>query len=208
MPTCPAGHESHTTDYCDVCGVVLVAKAHAGATAERCPNCAEPRVEYGRFCERCRYDFVAGAPAPSAPAQAPARAWTAIIVADRAYYDAVVARGGPDAGAVIFPPYCPPRDVTLSGAQIRIGRHSASRGVTPEIDLAGPPEDPGVSHLHAVLLAQPDGTWVLVDPGSTNGTCLNDDPKPIGVNVPVPVRDGDRIHIGAWTTITLRLHED
>ena len=64
--------------------------------------------------------------------------------------------------------------------------------------------DPGVSHLHAVLLLQPDGNWAVVDPGSTNGTTLNDDPEPVKTDVPIPVRDGDRIHVGAWTTITVR----
>jgi pSer/pThr/pTyr-binding forkhead associated (FHA) protein len=44
----------------------------------------------------------------------------------------------------------------------------------------------------------------LRDLGSTNGTTLNDDPTPIGREVGAPVSDGDRIHIGAWTTITLR----
>ncbi len=77
----------------------------------------------------------------------------------------------------------------------------------PEIDLGAPPEDPGVSHLHAVLLAQPDGTWNLVDPGSTNGTTVNGGSEPIPVNVPKPMADGDRIHVGAWTTITLSLQE-
>jgi pSer/pThr/pTyr-binding forkhead associated (FHA) protein len=55
-----------------------------------------------------------------------------------------------------------------------------------------------------MLLRQDDGSYVLVDPGSTNGTTLNDDLTPIAVNVPVPVADGDRIHVGAWTTLTLR----
>jgi pSer/pThr/pTyr-binding forkhead associated (FHA) protein len=77
----------------------------------------------------------------------------------------------------------------------------------PEIDLSAPPEDPGVSHLHAVLLAQPDGTWNLVDPGSTNGTTVNGGTEPIPVNAPLPMADGDRIHVGAWTTITLSLQE-
>ncbi len=54
-----------------------------------------------------------------------------------------------------------------------------------------------------MLIAQPDGGWHLVDPGSTNGTFINDAPEPIEVNVDVPVGDGDRIHMGAWTTITL-----
>jgi hypothetical protein len=55
-----------------------------------------------------------------------------------------------------------------------------------------------------VLLARPGGAWTLVDPGSTNGTTVNGATDPIAVNVEVPVGDGDRIHVGAWTTITLR----
>lgn len=129
--------------------------------------------------------------------------WTAVITADREYYDSVVALGGPDAAALAFPPYCPERRVVLFGHQVRIGRRSVSRAILPEIDLAVPPEDPGVSHLHAVLLAQPDGTWVVIDPGSTNGTTVNGGAEPLRVNVPFPVGDGDRIHVGAWTTITL-----
>jgi hypothetical protein len=76
--------------------------------------------------------------------------------------------------------------------------------MTPEIDLSGNPEDPGVSHLHAVLLAQPDGTWALFDPGSANGTKINSGADPIAPNVTVPVHDGDRIFLGAWTVITIR----
>ena len=148
---------------------------------------------------------------PSTPGPPPAEVrWTVVISADRAYYDSVIAQGGPDAASLAFPPYCPDRHVDLvAGAgrdrAVRIGRRSVSRGLEPEIDLSVPPADPGVSHLHAVLLPQPDGTWLLVDPGSTNGTTLNGDTKPVDVNVPVPVGDGDRIHIGAWTTLTLVL---
>jgi pSer/pThr/pTyr-binding forkhead associated (FHA) protein len=92
----------------------------------------------------------------------------------------------------------------MTADRVQIGRRSVSRGIDPEIDLSVPPEDPGVSRLHAVLLAQPDGSWTLVDVGSANGTTLNDDLDPIPVNVPVPVKDGDRVHVGAWTTITLK----
>lgn len=128
--------------------------------------------------------------------------WEAIAAADRAYFDQVIAEAGPDAGAVRFPPYCPERSFALIGPQVRIGRTSRSRGEAPEIDLTGPPEDPGVSHLHAVLLEQSDGTWQLVDPGSANGTTLND--RRVEINNPVPVRAGDRIKLGAWTVITVR----
>lgn len=131
--------------------------------------------------------------------------WSVLVAADRDYYEAMMALGGPEAAALTFPPYSPERWLPLIGERVRIGRRSTSRAIFPEIDLSAPPEDPGVSHLHAVLLAQPDGTWVLVDPGSTNGTTVNGATDPIAVNVPVPVGAGDRIHVGAWTTITLFL---
>lgn len=237
MPSCPSGHDSASTDFCDVCGLAIggasdpVASSGsvggsasaAGEAAEKCPECGEPRT--GRFCEGCSYDFVVGASSgPSAVVVAPAALeaevavvgpvgesvevprtdrWTAVVVADREYFDAVQAQEGPDAAAITFPAYCPERHFTLAGDQVRIGRASRSRGLVPEIDLTGPPSDPGISHLHAVLLAQPRGGWAVVDPGSTNGTTINDDPEPIRTDVAVPVVNGDRIHVGAWTTITL-----
>ena len=147
-------------------------------------------------------------PAATPPAAAgtglPATAGVAaVITADRWYYETVMAQHGPDAASIAFPAVYPPRRVPLAGPQMVIGRHSTSRGLNPEIDLTGPPEDPGVSHLHAVLQPHPDGGWTITDPGSTNGTTINDDPRPIEVGVPIPVRPGDRIHVGAWTTITL-----
>jgi hypothetical protein len=132
-----------------------------------------------------------------------AASWTAVVTADRDYYETVLRQSGDD-GGFVFPPYCPERRIPLDGPQIRIGRRSVSQGTRPEIDLGEPPEDPGASHTHAVLLAQPDGTWTLVDPGSTNGTTVNGGEDPIPVNVQVPLQDGDRIHVGVWTTITLR----
>ncbi|MEV5412862.1 FHA domain-containing protein [Thermopolyspora sp. NPDC052614] len=130
--------------------------------------------------------------------------WHVVASADRRYYDSVVAQGGPDAAKIAFPPYCPERFFPLIGGEIRIGRRSRSRGITPEIDLSGVPEDPGISHLHAVLVAQPDGSWTLLDPGSANGTKINESPDPIATNVPIPVTDGDRVYLGAWTVLVLR----
>jgi pSer/pThr/pTyr-binding forkhead associated (FHA) protein len=127
-----------------------------------------------------------------------------VVSADLAYYETVCAQNGPDVAVLAFPPYCPERRVPLAGRQIRIGRRSVSQGTVPEIDLSEPPEDPGVSHTHAVLLARPDGGWSLVDPGSTNGTTVNGGGEPIAVNTEIALRDGDRIHVGAWTTIMVR----
>lgn len=132
--------------------------------------------------------------------------WLAVVTADREYFDRVVAAGGPEAAAISFPPYCPERRFALGaprpGEEKQIGRHSASRGIDPAIDLTGPPADPGVSRLHAVLIGQADGSWAVLDPGSENGTFVND--AEITVGVQVPLRDGDRIHLGAWTAITIR----
>ncbi|MGI5282603.1 FHA domain-containing protein [Nonomuraea polychroma] len=230
MATCPQGHASGSDDYCDVCGTQMAAAPPtsdpapvAGPAAQSCPICQTPRA--GQFCEVCGHDYSSAgsaaqrehpglhseqgsasgqgnrAPVPLLATAGGAR-WEAVTAADRSYYEKVIAEGGPDAGAVAFPPYCPERSFGLYGEQVRIGRRSRARNVEPEIDLTGPPEDPGVSHLHAVLLAQPDGSWMLVDPGSSNGTQVNG--KPLKVNVPVKIAPGDRIHVGAWTVITIR----
>ncbi len=123
------------------------------------------------------------------------------MAADRVYYDMVQAASGGDGANIPFPAYCPERRFQLTGSEMRIGRRSPSRGLEPEIDLTGPPTDPGISRLHAVLIATPDGSWAVLDPGSANGTQVN------GTDIPtsqrIPLRDGDRISLGAWTTITI-----
>jgi pSer/pThr/pTyr-binding forkhead associated (FHA) protein len=125
-----------------------------------------------------------------------------VVTADRGYYDQMQITRALAGPSVPFPSYNNERRFPLAGNQMRIGRRSAARGVEPEIDLAGPPADPGVSRLHAVLIAGPDGTWGVLDPGSANGTLLNG--REIAVGNLVPLHDGDRINLGAWTAITVR----
>jgi FHA domain len=139
-------------------------------------------------------------PDPAPTAGGPA-VWTAVVGSDHAYFEEVVAAGGPDAATLEFPAYCPERRFRLAGPEMRIGRRSVSHGLEPEIDLTGPPTDPGVSRMHAVLIAQPDGGWAILDPGSENGTSVNG--TEIASGARVPLRDGDRVHIGAWTVITI-----
>jgi hypothetical protein len=269
MPTCPAGHTSASSDFCDVCGMRIGASASASAgaqpqepqpqepqpqaPAEPCPHCGAAKS--GRFCESCGFDFDAGGdvgrrertiegvivpppgtgpavpaepsprpppaapvpataePVPASAAAAPAGgapvpaaggpvAWTAVVASDHDYFEDVVAAGGPDSAALTFPDYCPERRFRLAGPEMRIGRRSASQGLEPEIDLTGPPTDPGVSRMHAALIAEPDGSWTVLDPGSENGTLVNG--TEIAAGVRVPLHDGDRIHLGAWTVITVR----
>ncbi|MFE7568857.1 FHA domain-containing protein [Streptomyces sp. NPDC057539] len=136
--------------------------------------------------------------------QQPPAGWTAVIGPDREYFMAMMQRSGPEATGLNLPAYSPEQRLPLAGNQVTIGRRRHSTGESPEIDLSVPPEDPGVSHQHAVLVHQPDGSWAVVDQNSTNGTTINGAEDPIQPYVPVPLKDGDRVHVGAWTTITIR----
>ena len=129
--------------------------------------------------------------------------WVAVAHADLDYYEAATALGDLEAPRVPFPRDWPSRTFVLSGERAWIGRRGRARGHRPEIDLGGWPFDPGVSRLHAVLLAVPDG-WALLDSGSAGGTSLNYPTARVPVDELTPLVDGDRIHLGAWTTITLR----
>ena len=126
-----------------------------------------------------------------------------LVNADRDYYKAQIERGDIIEAEFPYPKYPHERRFTFAQSPIRIGRASASRGIAPEIDLTGPPLDPAVSHLHAQLLRHEEG-WVVVDLGSANGTRLNDSEEPLEAETEIPVRRGDRIHLGVWTTITIQ----
>ena len=79
MTTCPAGHETEATDYCDVCGIAMSSGAEAtapapddtatfsaadpaaeGAADGTCPNCQASNPTDALFCEACGYDFTTG----------------------------------------------------------------------------------------------------------------------------------------------------
>jgi FHA domain-containing protein len=209
---CPRGHESQATDYCDQCGALIVARSPGGGTGggatevlpvfeeadtspavrrEPCPACGAQRSGNDRYCESCGHDFLGPPPARSG--------WEAIVTADRTQFERLAVSG------VSFPADYRERRFALANGENRIGR---SRGhpdeQAPEIDLSAAPADPGVSRLHATLERRSDGAIVVRDLGSTNGTMVNDDPAPIDPQEAIPLADGDRVHVGAWTTITVR----
>jgi len=208
---CPSGHQSQTVDYCDQCGARIGAGGPGSATdpgatstmfpvleevdtspairREPCPACGATRSGDDRYCEECGYDFLL----PGAVA------WEAVVAADRAQFDRHSVPG------VTFPVYYGERRFILVEGENRVGR---SRGQpdedVPEIDLAASPVDPGISRVHAVIERCENGGCVLRDVGSTNGTFVGDEPAPIPPHTDVPLADGQRFHLGAWTTITLR----
>lgn len=143
---------------------------------------------------------------PDAPGATGTGSWVVTVWADPDYHELVRARQTAGSASVDtdFPAALAPRDVVLCGEEVRIGRAGDPAGHDPpEIDLSGPPRDPGVSHLHAVLMALPRDRWIVIDAGSTNGTTLNYGEDPLPPDTPVALRSGDRIHLGAWTTLTI-----
>ncbi len=203
MPTCADGHASVADDYCDVCGSPMAAPPPStSAASSSCPACRAPVS--GRFCEECGHDSAMPAPVPDAPAptvSVPVSTWTALVAADRTFYERVLADGGPD--TVEFPEAYPERRIILRRATNLIGRRNRDQGVDPEIDLAIHPADRGVSTQHAVLRIRDSGP-TITDLGSTNGTTINDSNEFLRNGEEIALGDGDRIHVGAWTTITMR----
>jgi hypothetical protein len=165
---------------------------------KECPACEATVV--GRFCEACGHDSELPPPAPPTVTTPASVEWIAVIGADRDFYDRVLAHGGPD--AVEFPAFYPERRIVLHGDTTLVGRRNREQGVEPEIDLGIHPADRGVSTQHAVLRISDSGLTVT-DLGSTNGTTINDSEELLVNGEEKPLCDGDRIHLGAWTTITI-----
>ena len=194
--SCLNGHASETSDYCSVCGAPLTAPAPKAAPTPReqqCPNCGAPVDATASACTECGHVLSASV------AEAPwvEQNWEVVVRPDRDYYEMLEPDG------MEFPETTSSRRVPLLGDLVTIGRRSKRKGIEPEIDLSTSMEDTGVSHRHAVLMRRPEGTWALVDQGSTNGTYLNGEQEPVPPNHPIPLSDGDKIHVGAWTTLAM-----
>ena len=222
---CPNGHQSQDPEWCDTCGARLGAAPAAVVTspppdpvvaptpAVDCPHCGTPNEAGALFCEGCGYDFTTGQAPPTtqptgavepseSPAAPAAQGWVVVVEVDRPWYELK--------GQLAEHP-CPPASsstIALTASTALIGRTSQSRQLHPEIALDG---DTGVSRRHAQLLCAADGSWTVVDLGSSNGTYVvsagespGHDVEAIPVGIPHPVADRDAIYLGAWTKLTLR----
>ena len=218
MYSCPKGHSSSDADFCSECGAKIMGLGVAesvistpivtqGSTIP-CPDCNTPHeADSGNFCEICGYSFLTGIGGgnpfpvevrqsvnPSAPTRetmAPSSRvceWQALISIDPslASPDSPVA---PTQGLIT---------IVLASSTNLIGRMSQARGIHPEIPLDF---DDAVSSRHGILTKYPDGTLVLRDIGSANGTMVNG--KEIAIMVDIPIRSGDEITLGHWTRIKL-----
>ncbi|WP_406298974.1 FHA domain-containing protein [Embleya sp. NBC_00888] len=141
-----------------------------------------------------------GGPGPTEDPPPPRTVWTARVVPDHDYFLRVLEWDGPDAHSMRFPHEQEPWTLELTGESMRIGRrNSSTSSAPPEIPIG----DPGVSRRHAMLLRCGDGTWEVMDLGSANGTTINAGFDRVRRD-PVHLKDGDRVHVGAWTTLEIR----
>jgi hypothetical protein len=162
-------------------------------TTRGCPVCGDACFTDERYCQACGADVEA-----SRPTRDEIGGWEALVLSDRAFFEMN------DAGDLPFPSPPVERVFRLKSGRATIGRSSASSGERPDLDLSFSPTDRGVSHRHAVLALRPDGTWSITDCGSFNGTFINDRTERLAPDDEVALAPGDRIHVGAWTTIVLR----
>lgn len=192
---CAAGHRSSSTDVCDICGAPMLAQTGLGQGSDA-------------------YVDATVVMRPPAPARGdshaqPTQQWLSTNPVEW------VAEVGVDAGwyhgqqtTHRMPTVGPPTIVALPARSVLIGRRSSSRGTHPDLDCSA---DPGVSRRHAQLTF--DGQrWFVEDLGSSNGTFVAHagrglPEQPIAVRSNVELAVGDRIYIGAWTSIAVRLAE-
>jgi hypothetical protein len=218
---CREGHDSTELDYCSVCGAAMPVGGGASTRTSTstsggasCPQCGEPKPEPdARFCEVCRYDFVSrvpgpppaarAAPPPPAPAPAPAPVPVPVPVADppKAKWDLVLtidATLDEEPDPAVPPPKDPERIFPVELPEMLVGRRDDKQNIRPAIPL----NDPGASRRHARFLLQPDGTVVLHDLASMNGTKLNGEDVVSGSQRPLVA--GDKVTLGRWSRIELR----
>lgn len=86
------------------------------------------------------------------------------------------------------------KEFTLDGEIISIGRWDPDGGAFPEIDLTNDDIEAKISRKHSRILVK-DGTYMLEDMGSLNGTYINRGPRLVP-GEPQEIRDGDEVIMG------------
>ncbi len=219
------GEQSTESDFCSNCGVQIATAAGAssplspdtsGAASapgshESCPKCSAEREDLASpFCGTCGYNFITkqggdvlpADPAPSA-GQGAGKSTTSPSTGGGA--TAVAAsQSGPrmdvvitvDPNVVNAPHNRPPLTFPLYDEESLIGRRNSSVKQTVAVD------DEAISKRHALIVREPDGSYIVRDLNSTNGTKVNGTLLVAGADH--PLKEGDVISMGEYTLITVQ----
>lgn len=246
---CPknSAHLSDDSDYCSICGAKIAIDSGLTPSSSRevsafnskielnpnndpvCPDCGTARRNGAKFCEVCRYNFVASSLWESSPQLTAAPYASILIEPIPSIVPTVVEAVSQPVIEELNP--IPPVETRSKWEAIIISDPSLYTDPEPGVvfpsnepelvfpldsaeNLIGrrsdkrnirpeiPLSDPGVSHRHAKLLRQTDLSFALLDVGSTNGTQVND--KEARAGVKVLLTEGDSITLGLWTRITIK----
>lgn len=226
---CSKGHESTESDYCSECGVkiqggfelplannsLISTVLQTEESVITCPDCtATHEPDSGDFCEICGYNFVSGAhgeiPIVGSRDGGLGASENEVNMVDsrsqisQDYIIAIEVIATIDSSLWEKGSPSPPSDLApitfrLDKPSNLIGRSSNIRGIYPDIPIDF---DDAVSHRHALINRQNDGTVIIRDIGSTNGTKLNEIELPTMVDT--PIKDGDEVTLGHWTRLMIK----
>ena len=65
--------------------------------------------------------------------------------------------------------------------------------------------NPSVSKLHAHIRREPNGSWVIIDLNSHNGTVV--DGMRVSANQPIPIKIGEQVTFGGMTVRVVDAHQ-
>ncbi|MEZ5283092.1 MAG: FHA domain-containing protein [Acidimicrobiales bacterium] len=179
-------------------------------TPSQCPGCGSVPEPDHLFCEKCGFDFITSTAAEAPEVEVEVAAAepgavsppsTVVVSVDPQHHAFI----DPDGQLELPDPVPEPTQVTLAPASL-VGRRSDSRAVYPEVDVAALTGDPAVSARQAMLRRRDDGSWVISDLESTNGTYLRrpgTQPVMLDPGIEVPVEPDATILVGAWTALRL-----
>ena len=184
---CPRCGTPRTGQFCEACGYNFAAPAPSARRPPRrpappAPPAAVQPARPGPAPRPLAPSAPAPPPPPSAARQGPTRrpagppvpqaTWTAVVTADRVYYERVQAVTGPDGAAVTFPAYYPtPLPARRQPDADRAAqRHPAAwPGDRPDRPARRSGHHPPARGADR----EADGNWAVLDPGSANGTLVN-----------------------------------
>ncbi len=223
---CPKGHSSTESDYCSECGTKIQGSSEptsyvntlntklpkATEKTITCPACSAPHeLGNGDFCEICGYNFISGAhgeipivegkhEGQKGKANIAETMTASILPTPHCLEITITIDPSLRSSESPEPPSQPPIILQLTQESNLIGRFNEKRGINPEIALN---LDSAVSHRHALINRQSDGSFALRDIDSANGTTFN------GVEltpmVDAVLKDGDEFTLGHWTRIKVKL---